>query len=253
MATMKPRPDPHVKGGLGFLYSVRDRKKPEYYEVKDKWEKEYKVFNQTQYLLSILFNTVGEGDRSREIRSLHRPEDADNDPGRKGHLAGDRWCVLEGRTDLFYLAHHAREGVTEGKGNDEIALMALYCLLKAEGPQDPQDRSVNFRQKAEDYWNMLKKRYDPSTGVLEADIADLTDASKHKRPVEYPVYKVALLGILAKRMNDTRILESVRGNLRSWRQKTIGGWQTERTLELKLSGQVNCETTSLAILALADC
>jgi len=248
MTTMKPHPDRDVDQGLRFLYSLRkDPAESEYYEVKGKWEQQHQVFKQTQYLVSILFKKIGWDDLSQKIRSINRPEDEDNDPPRKGHRAGDRWCVLEGRTDLFdpQLVRHAREGVTEGKGNDEIALMALYCILKAEG-LPPHPLAKSFRQNAEILWNTVKKRYDPSKGVLEMDKADRENNS-------HSVYKVALLGILAKRMNDTETLESVRRNLRSWRDKPTGGWQTERTLQLKPGGLINAETTAMALLALADC
>lgn len=205
------------------------------------------MYNQTQYLLSILFDKVGRGDLSQKIRSINRPEDEDNDPARKDHKAGDRWCVLEERTDLFdpALVRHAQDGVTEGKGNDEIVLMALYCLLRAKSlpPQDPLVKS--FRRNAENYWNIVKSRYDSSKGVLAMDKAD---QEKNK----CSVYKVALLGILAKQMNDLATLESIRANLRAWRRETKGGWQTERTPQFKAAGLINAETTAMAILALLD-
>lgn len=65
----------------------------------------------------------------------------------------------------------------------------------------------------------------------------------------YPVYKVALFGILAKQMDDASIVREVQANLRKW-QHQAGGWETDRTINLKADGVANIETTALSILAL---
>jgi hypothetical protein len=65
----------------------------------------------------------------------------------------------------------------------------------------------------------------------------------------YPVYKVALLAILAKKLGKTNMLADVQNQLRSW-QHHIGGWETDRTVNFRPNGVANIETTSLSILAL---
>ncbi|MBS7626582.1 hypothetical protein KEJ51_06050 [Candidatus Bathyarchaeota archaeon] len=74
------------------------------------------------------------------------------------------------------------------------------------------------------------------------------DKADSKRKL-YPVYKVALFGIFAKRMNDKTTLENVQRNLLKWQDES-GGWVTDRRNDLDPDGVANIETTALSIMAL---
>lgn len=223
--------DPAVGRALSYVRSLRADEVPsEYYEVSEKTHSEYRVYNQTQYLLSIMFKHVGNEDLALKIRSRHMPGEVDNDPGRKGRKSDDRFRVLEGVTDGFYLA-----GQKDALNSDEKALLALFWLQKG---------GLKGIQYAKVLWKQLRDQYDLSRGVLKMDKAD-------RKKNLYSVYKTALMGILAKKMNDQEILASVRATLRSW-QNADGGWVTDRTPDLQPNGVANAETTALAILALSD-
>ena len=114
-----------INRALGFLDSLRvDDTRSEYYEVAEKNHSEYRVYKQSQYLISILFNQIGRKDLVQAIRSKHPPDERDNDPRRRKHKAFDRFCILEGDTENFYLAKRRSSSY-----NDELALIALYWLL----------------------------------------------------------------------------------------------------------------------------
>ncbi len=74
------------------------------------------------------------------------------------------------------------------------------------------------------------------------------DKADSKRNL-YSVYKVALLGILAKRMNETDTAITVRESLIKW-QDQYGGWVTDRTPSFEPDGVANIETTALSVMAL---
>jgi len=223
--------DPVVERASSYVRSLRaDQGPSEYFEVSEKTHSEYRVYNQTQYLLSIMFKQTGNEDLALKIRSRHAPGEGDNDPGRKSRRSNDRFCVLEGEIDHFYLA-----GQKDALNNDEKALLALYWLQKG-GPRG--------MQYARALWKQLRDQYDISRGVLNMDKAD-------RKKNLYSVYKTALMGILAKKMKDQEVLASVRATLRSW-QNTDGGWVTDRTPDLQPNGVANAETTALVILALSD-
>ena len=218
--------DSSIERALHFIDSLRvDETRSEYFEVAERNHTEYKVYNQSQYLLSVMYKRLGLYDRMEAIRKKPDPEERDNDPRRKRHKAKDRFCILEGDIKSFYLAK--RRG---SKYNDEMALLALYWFAKERN------------RSAKKLWERLHSRYDSSRGVLKMDKADL------ERNL-YPVYKVALFGILAKQMDDASIVREVQTNLRKW-QHRAGGWETDRTINLKADGVANIETTALSILAL---
>ena len=50
-------------------------------------------------------------------------------------------------------------------------------------------------------------------------------------------------------MGDAYIVRDVQANLRKW-QHRAGGWETDRTINLKADGVANIETTALSVLAL---
>ncbi len=223
--------DPAAERAISFIGSLKANDVPsEYYEVSEKKHSEYRVYNQTQYLLSIMFKHTGNHDLSSKIRNKHFPGEADNDPGRKARISNDRFCVLDGETANFYLAEQK-----DALNYDEKTLLALYWLQKG-GP-----KAVQY---ATGLWKQLRDRYDFSRGVLEMDKAD-------RKKKLHSVYKTALMGILAEKMNDQEVLSSVRKTLKSW-QSPNGGWVTDRTSDLRPDGVANAETTALAILALSD-
>jgi hypothetical protein len=230
--------DPSVDRAARFLDSLRtDERRTDFYEVAEPTHSEHRVYNQSQYLLSILLKRLGSEETYRNIRGKHVVGEVDNDPTRSGHKANDRFCVLEDGTKPFYLA-----GQTKTENNDEIALLAIYWLNK-----DPTKSDPTCRRNVERLYKQLVARFDPVKGVLEMDRADRL---RKPRPL-YPVYKVALLGILAKRMNDIATLNRVREVLKAW-QHPSGGWVTDRTLELAPDGVANIETTALCTMALQD-
>jgi hypothetical protein len=183
------------------------------------------VYTQSNYLLKIAFNALGQSAAGAAI--LVNPLGPDNDPTRQGHLTGDRWCVLDGaHLEIFYLA-----GVTDSEYNDVLALLALYW-----GQEGQPDTSDNLYQK-------LLSRFNPESGVLAMDPAD------QLRNL-YPVYKVALLGIVAKTKGDAKTAALVRQVLVQW-QDASGGWITDRTPDGQPNGLRNLETTTLATLSVA--
>jgi hypothetical protein len=236
--------DPAIDKALRFIESKLAKDDGlEYWEVAEEDDREHFVYNQTQYLLSVMFKSIGRQDLFEKIRKKHHPDEPDNDPTKgKNRIASDRWCVLDGETKRFYLLN---EKSVQGKGNDEFVLVALHWLLRKEHASKLDPRRWDYDRKAKRWFDTVKSRYDPSKGVLEMDKADIGKGT-------YSVYKVALLGILANRMKDTATLNSVRTFLRNWQDEGIGGWQTERTEDLKAGGLINAETTALVILALLD-
>jgi len=225
-----------IERALSFIDSLRvDETRSEYFEVAEQDHSEYMMYTQSQYLLSVMFKLLGKEELYQAIRRKHSPDEPDNDPTRHGHKAGDRFCVLEGDIERFYLA-----GRDDAESNDEIALEALYWLERKHPIKLPE---VRYRRKAMKLWEKLLSRYIPSKGVLEMDRGDLENSF-------YPVYKVSLLGILAKKMEHSETLANVRASLEMW-QHRAGGWVTDRTLQLEPDGVANIETTALAILALA--
>ena len=218
--------DSSIHRALSFIDSLRvDDTRTEYYEVAEKNHSEYRVYNQSQYLLTVMFKQVGRNDLAQAIRRKHPPNEKDNDPRRRKYKANNRFCVLEGDIKNFYQSKRR-----SSRYNDEMALIALGWLLK--------DRP----RSAQNLWKKLYSRYDQSRGVLKMDKADL------ERNL-YPVYKVALLGILAKKLGKTNTITNVQSRLRSW-QHQFGGWETDRKVDLRPDGVANIETTTLTILAL---
>jgi len=226
--------DTVILKAMSFVDSLRvDDNRCEYREVAEQNHSEYRVYNQSQYLLSVVFKLLGRDDLAQAIRNKHDPNEGDNDPKREGRKAGDRFCVLEGDLEHFYLKNRV---FLDSEKNDEIALKALYCLQKKP--------DWMYGRNAKKSWEKLRSRYDSSKGVLRMDESDL------ERNL-YPVYKVALLGLLAKEMGDKEIVTRVREDLRKW-QHSDGGWVTDRNINMDPDGVANLETTALAILALID-
>jgi hypothetical protein len=231
--------DPSVEKAARFLDSLRtDERRTDFYEVAEPEHSEHRVYSQSQYLLSILLKRLGSEEYSRNIRGKHLAGEVDNDPTRSGHTANDRFCVLEDDTKPFYLSNQK-----DAETNDEIALLALYWLNK----KVPILGNSLYRRNADRLYEKLRARFDTVRGVLEMDRAD---RMRQPRPL-YPVYKIALLGILAKRMKDMATLNRVREVLRAW-QHPSGGWVTDRTTELAPDGVANIETTALCTMALQD-
>lgn len=215
-----------INRALLFLDTLRvDDTRSEYFEVAEQNHSEHRVYNQSQYLLSVMFKKVGRDDLVQAIRSKHPLGERDNDPRRRRRKSNDRFCILEGDIENFYLSNQK-----DSNYNDEIALLTLYWLER--GQMDHSSR----------LWRKLLSRYDSLRGVLKMDRAD----SKRRL---YPVYKVALLGIVAKRMGERETAVSVQGNLLRW-QHQAGGWVTDRRPDLGPDGVANIETTALSVLAL---
>jgi len=218
--------DSSIHRALSFIDSLRvDDTRTEYFEVVEQNHSEYRVYNQSQYLLTVMFKQIGRNDLVQAIIRKHPPNEKDNDLRRRRHKANNRFCVLEGDIKNFYLAKRR-----SSRYNDEMAPIALGWLLK------------DHPRSAQNLWRKIYSRYDPSKGVLKMDKADL------ERNL-YPVYKVALLGILAKKLGKTNTIANVQSQLRSW-QHQLGGWETDRKVDLRPDGVANIETTALTILAL---
>ena len=215
-----------INKSMNFLNSLRvDDSRSEYYEVIEKDHSEHKVYNQSQYLLSILFKKMGKMNLVQAIRRKHPSDERDNDPRRRKNKAFDRFCILDGDTDHFYLAK--KRG---SKYNDEMALLGIYWLERGKP------------KMANQLWKRLYSRYDERKGVLEMDKAD-------KKRNLYPVYKVSLLGIFAKKLGKTNVVRRIQEDLKSW-QHPNGGWVTDRTTRLGPDGVRNIETTMLSTMAL---
>lgn len=110
--------DSVIERALLFFDSLRvDDTRSEYFEVAEQNHTEHRVYNQSQYLLSVTFKKLGKDDYAQAIRNKHPLGEPDNDPRRKRHKASDRFCVLEGDVKNFYLSNQ-----TNSNYNDEIAL-----------------------------------------------------------------------------------------------------------------------------------
>ncbi len=251
---------PQIKKALQFIDARRTSPdRHSYWEIEEQNDTEYKIFKQTQYLLSILFKNVDRADLAQKIRTVHSPHNDDNDPNRKDRKAGDAYCVLDKTNEVlpkFYL-----EECKDALNNDEKVLLALYWLKKKYvynnwreefldfligiiGEKIKDKKMREYRDNANRLYHSLKQMYRPD-GVLEMDKAD---SEKN----QYSIYKVALLGILANKMNDMDVLQRVKKSLVYWQQQSNrnGGWITDLTADLKLIGLANVETTALSILAL---
>src|SRR4030042_508239 len=118
--------DSSIQRALRFIDSLRvDDARTEYFEVAEKDHSEYRVYNQSQYLLTVMFKQIGRNDLAQAIIRKHPPSEKDNDPRRRRHKANNRFCILEGDIKNFYL-----EKRRSSRYNDEMALIALGWLLK---------------------------------------------------------------------------------------------------------------------------
>jgi len=232
--------NPIIQKALAFIDGLReDEGRTSYYEIVEDDPNEHKVFPQSQYLLYIMFNQIGQRELAEKIAQEHDFAEMDTvDPHRKGRPANDSFCVLEGKIEAF---RHA--GEKDCENNDEKTLLAIYWLER-------KHRLLGwlYRKNAHALWTKLHAQYDPTKGVLEMDTAD-------RKLQLYSVFKVALFGVLAKRMYETDVLANVRQRLAGWQcleGRSAGGWETDRTIELKAHGYANLETTALCILALVD-
>jgi hypothetical protein len=220
------RINPSIERALHFIDSLRvNETRGDYFEVAERDHSEHRVYNQSQYLLAVLFKKLEKNDLFQAIRRQHPPNEPDNDPRRKRHKANDRFCILEGDIKPFYLARRR-----SSKYNDEKALIALYWI------QRERPRSANR------LWEKLYSQFNSTKGVLQMDKAD------RERNL-YPVYKVALFGILAQSMKHISVVRNVQQHLQRWQHRN-GGWETDRTRNLRPDGVANIETTVLSILAL---
>lgn len=233
---MVPISDSAIQNALKFIDGLRaDDTRTSYYEIYENDPNERKEFPQSQYLLYITFKQIGLQELAGKIASRYDFSAVETvDPNRQGRPANDCFSVLEGKIEPF---RHA--GKRDCKNNDEKALLSMYWLQR----KDPL-RGWLYRRYADDIWKQLAAKYDPSRGVLEMDCAD-------QKKQLYSVFKVALFGILAKRIDKTEVLASVQTKLRDWQDES-GGWKTDRTIELQPDGYANLETTAMSILALAD-
>jgi hypothetical protein len=233
---------PVIQRALQFIDELReDDNRASYYEVAEKSHSQYEIFPQTQYVLYITFNLLGLNDLATRIARAHDFSAPDTvDPTRKGQPANDTYCVLENELNPFRLA-----GETDSDYNDEMALESIYWLSKK---LPIIGNRIIYRGRANRLWKKLLSRYDPIKGVLEMDPAEKEIKPDKPQPL-HAVFKLALFGILAQEMADVKTSESVRATLRGW-QHDKGGWETDRTIELKPDGVANLETTCLSILAL---
>lgn len=230
--------DPAISKALKFIDGLKqDGSGGSYYEVAEVEHSEHKVFPQTQYVLFITFNLLNLHDLASPIAKAHDFTAPDLvDLTRNGRPANDTYCVLEGDIKPFRLVNQK-----DSNYNDETALLAMYWLARKQ----PIIGNMLYRRNANTLWKKLQGRYDVTTGFLEMDPAE---QSRKPAPL-HAVYKVALFGILARRMMGQDVLSNVRANLRQW-QDTNGGWITDRRLDLAPDGVANLETTCLSILAL---
>lgn len=227
-----------VQRGLDFIGKLRDEGGDSYYEVAELDHTQRQIFPQTQYVLYVTFKKLGLTQLAEGIAGRHDFTQPDKvDTTRKLRPANDTYCVLDGELKPFRLA-----GQKWSDYSDEMALEAIFWLEKSKSRLG----KILHRKKAEELWKQLRSRYDTSKGILKMDKAD----AGGKSPL-YSVYKLALFGLLAKKVDDQGILAKVQQTLRDWQHKD-GGWETDRTVELAPHGVANLETTALAILVLAD-
>jgi len=240
---MAPIADPGIDGALQFIDGLReDDDRASYYEVAEKTHSQHKVFPQTQYVLYITFNALSLTQQAVRIAGAHDFSKPDTvDLTRNGRPANDTYCVLEGNLKPFRLA-----GQMDSDYNDEMALLSVYWLER----KVPIIGNRLYRKNADRIWNKLLSRSDRVNGVLEMDPAEKEITPTKPQPL-HAVFKLALFGILAKQMADLSTLHIVQSTLRQW-QHAKGGWETDRTIDLKPNGVANLETTCLSILALTD-
>lgn len=240
---MVPLTDPVIQEALQFIDGLReDDNRVSYFEVTEVTHSEHEIFPQTQYLLYITFNHLGLTQQAARIAGAHDFSKPDTvDLTRNGRPANDTYCVLEKKLEPFRLA-----GKMESDYNDEMALLSIYWLER----KLPIIGNRLYRKNADRIWNKLLSRYDRIKGVLEMDPAEKEIKPTKPQPL-HAVFKLALFGILARKMADLGTLHSVQSTLRQW-QHVKGGWETDRTMELNPNGVANLETTCLSILALTD-
>jgi hypothetical protein len=112
--------DPAVQNALRFFQSLRaDPVGASYYEIAEPiTDPEHRTYTQSNYLLLITLGKIGE----RALPDVINvdPLQPNDDPNNAGQLTGYRWCILEDRTDIFYL-----KGVTDSEYNDIAALLVV--------------------------------------------------------------------------------------------------------------------------------
>jgi hypothetical protein len=222
-----------VQNALRFYQSLRaDPLGTSYNEIAGPPEdSEHRPYTQSNYLLKITLKEVGQQGLAEAINV--DPTQPNDDPKNAGKLTGYRWCILEGRTDIFYL-----KGITDSDYNDVLALLVLYWLTQAKGLL-----AFRARRKAKNCYNKLKARFDTARGVIEMDPAERENGL-------YSVYKIALLGIAAKAMKDTVTINQIRNKLTEWQEQDSGGWRTDRQTDSQPHGFANLETSCCCTLAI---
>jgi hypothetical protein len=222
-----------VENALRFFQSLTaDPAGTLYYEIAEPTtDPEHRTYTQSNYLLKITFTKIGQQTLANAINV--DPTLPNDDPKNAGRVTGYRWCILEGRSDIFYLM-----SVNDSDYNDVLALLVLYWLTQAKGLL-----AFRARRKAKNCYEKLKARFDPARGVLEMDPAEQENGL-------YAVYKIALLGVAARAMNDAVTVDQVRNKLIEWQNRDSGGWRTDRQTDLQPHGFANLETSCCCTLAM---
>ena len=229
--------DESIKLALGFINRLRTDKGYWYYEVLDPGHGDHKVWPQSQFLLYVLFTAIGIHEPSYLASAARIVCNTDMTVCAVDRLerAGQRFCVLLGDTDDFYL-----KGEPIGSYrpfSDENSLLIIYRTL------------TNQKSDANALFNRLAGTWDRKVNLLGLDEAD-----RKKQPQEYEIYKTALFGIAAKAIGNAGWTQTVQSRLRQLQTRNgpnAGGWKTGLRPDGPSDGIVeNLETTTLSILAL---
>ena len=225
--------DSDIRLALSFIDKLKtDSKGSAFWEVLDSGHGDHRVWPQSQFLLYLLSYKVGLHDSSylAQAAKIVCNNDLTVCAVDRWGKAGDRFCVLLGDPDDFYLKDE-RVGTTK-TCSDENSLLLLYRLL------------TNQLSDADNLFGNLENMWDYSVNLLGRDQADCG---------KYAIYKTALFGIAAKAIGNSKWVQIVQSRLRELQTRTgpcAGGWKTHLLPDKTFDGVENVETTALSVIAL---
>jgi len=229
--------DLNIKKGLEFVDKLRSEKnRYQFWETLDP-DIDHKIWSQSQYLAFVLFTVIG---MEKEAKHIQENNDFNAPAGDREGRANDRFCVLIDDSESFAYKRISAEA-KDGHA-DSIALMGMYSLVK-ERRGSRLTRWLQRRKNGMDSHasvDRLRAMYDQEKGFLieSGEIAEL--------------YKLSLLGILAKKIGNREWVDTIDNRLRET-QSNNGGWKSHwigRTEPRPIGTTENLETTALSIIAL---
>ena len=226
----------NIISALNFINKLKAEKEDVYWEVLDSGHGDHKVWPQSQFLLYALFTKLGLHDQNYLASAARIICNNDLTVWAVDRLirAGERFCILLGDTEDFYLKDCRLGSVLPH--SDENALLLLYRLL------------TNEKTDADNLFGNLEEMWDDEVNMLGMDAAD-----RSKEKPQYAVYKTSLFGIAAKAIGNSKWASIVQSRLRQLQTGSgpcSGGWKTEMLPRGTLDGAENIETTALSIIAL---